>query len=1271
MKSLVTLLLCLACSLIGLAQDVRTLDWYHTTTHAPSLSFANASYTGKNSLPVYTETYKPSVDASQYAVRVTFPIYEPLTKEEERQLKTWLHTLPDSLSYTYSVGWERKKPLIDLMVNPFVRKGNTCYKLVSFKWSIQPVLSTPSVSLRSSRSYATASILSSGNWKKISVSASGMYKLTYDDVFNMGLDPNKIQIYGYGGAMLGEDFSTANYIDDLPEVAIWKVTGSDGVFNKGDYLLFYAQGPVSWYKSGNTFLRQFNPYSNKAYYFVGERTGGSLMAATYRNTIPTNRNVSTYTHLELYEKDVVNISESVFGEGTGRELYGEDLLSIPSFTHDFSISDVDTTQFSSVTVEAAVFNTATSYGYVKVNDVLLSTLSFTGVPGGPDNYTSGSASKRTVGFIPSTGAQKVTFELVSNGNSPTPRAFLNYISLNIRRALKDTGKPFTFRDPQSVAAGGVAAFELQNAGASTLVFDVTNPLSMRVMEGAMSGSTFTFSAPSSTLREYACVSQAGMIPKPTLEGSVPNQNLHACQPDMVIITPEALKTQALRLAQAHQEKDNLSVLVVTPEQVYNEFSSGTPDATAYRRMMKLFYDKATTEEDLPDYLLLFGGGVYDNRLNTSLFKKAAKTNSLLTYQSMESLDGTRSFMTDDYFGFLDDSEGADLSLAKLDVGVGRFPIHTEEQAKATVDKTLRYMKNNKRGAWKNRVLFVADDVTDPKEGVNLHLGQAEGLASMVDNAYPNYMVNRIYVDAYKRVAGTTGVSVPDGSKRFNELLDMGLLLLNYTGHSSMTEWAEEKLMTQAMAKSLTNACLPLWITASCDYSRFDTPDESGGESAFLNPVGGAIGLYSTSRIVYANDNLQMNDAIIKEVFRNQSGKPKTLGTILQQAKRSGTLFGDRNKLNFVLIGDPALKLASPDYTATITHVNDKPITAGIDTFSALQQVTVEGEILTDAGTLASTFNGIIQPTVLDASTLVRTLGEGFNDIVSFYDKSRVLLTVKDSVVNGRFRFTFVVPKDIQYSFSQGRINLYAADNENTHEANGVFDRFALGGTAVTSMVDSIGPRIQLFLNDTTFVSGNAVNESPTLIARLFDDTGLNGSENGVGHNYQLVIDNDPNLVFSLNGYFMADIGSFRSGTIQVNLPVLSSGQHTLSVRAWDVLNNSTTETIRFVVRNNQSPRLFDLEAVRQAESYRFSFRHNRPDSPIQVSCDIIDMMGRVRWSESVSMQTGETKSEDMVWNLLGTNGARVPAGIYTCRFRVVDATGGESVISEKIQVISQ
>ncbi|NLT02359.1 MAG: type IX secretion system sortase PorU [Bacteroidales bacterium] len=1142
------------------------------------------------------------------------------------------------------------------------------------KWTTKLAVSGPInvtyPSLRAGQTYAEHSVLSSGKWRKLSVTQSGLYRLTYDDIVKLGFNPAKVQVYGYGGKLLSEDFRKGDYLDDLPPVAMWLVTGSDGVFNSGDYLLFYAQGPISWaLNNTKTYLtRTRNHYSDKAYYFLGERQEGSLVANRASSTLTPNRTVTTYTDLLLHEKELVSMGESVKNSGTGRELFGEDLYTMPYQTFTFNVADIDTTALSTMIIETAAYNSATSYANVNLNGSWVGTLSMWAYnSSGSGDYNYGKAANRAISFRPRSNTLQVDVEYIRNGNVATPRAYLNYIQFNLRRPLKVASAPFTFRDPASVAAGAVASFMVEGAGPSTLVFDVTDPVNMTLVDGNLTGSTFRFVASTATLREYACVNLTGSIPKPTIEGAVTNQDLHAHQPDMVIIAPPIFREQALRLAQAHTTMDGLSVLIVTPEQVYNEFSSGTPDATAYRRMMKLYYDRATNEDELPDYLLLFGGGVYDNRMVSTAFSKGGqKRNWLLTYQSVESLEGESSFVTDDYFGFLDDTEGANLAAAKLDIGIGRFPVHSVQQAKAVVDKTLNYMKNKRKGPWKNRLLYLADD----GDG-NIHTIQAESLASSVEITFPQFMVNRIYVDAYKKVTEASGVTIPDGVSRFSDLMDMGLLMLNYTGHGSTTEWAEEKILTQARVKDMVNTSLPLWVTATCDFTRFDSGDESGGESAFLNPRGGAIALFTTTRIVYASNNYMLNQQFTNHIFSRRNGKRNTLGEIMYLTKSSAAMNGDSNKLSFTLIGDPAMKLAYPEYSVAVTHINGKPVSAAIDTFQALQTVTIEGNVYTEDGSFADTFNGVVHPTILDAASQVKTLGSNGADIFTYYDRTKVLFTGKDSVVNGRFRFSFVVPKDIQYSYKQGRINLYVCDNASINEGHGYFDKFALGGTYDQAVQDTVGPTIRLFLNDTTWTPKQSVNETPTLIAKVTDNVGLNSSTQGIGHDFQLVIDDDPNQVYSLSNYYMADVGSFQSGTVQYVLPTLTAGKHNLTFRAWDVNNNASVQRLSFTVNPGQEPVLRNLIAARLSDSYQFRFEHNRPDVPVTVTMSVVSLMGQVCWEETTTMQAGQQQSDILEWNLVDTRGRRVPGGIYLCRVRALDATGGEAMIAEKIQVLPQ
>lgn len=1271
MRFLCCIVVSLLLSLNVSADELRSLEWLNTNSTGNSMpDFKGSVFKSDSLLPFYAESYFPVEQADNYKVSITYPIYEEVGGKDLKYLRKQNFNFPDSINLKVSSAIQRKNKVLDISFLPFIKKGNSYYRLSSFSLKVLPAIS----SLRSATStnsidYASSSVLAKGKWKKISVTGSGLYKLTWQEIKNMGIDPEKVQVYGYGGAMLEEDFSKPGYHDDLPEVSIWKEKGSDGIFNSGDFILFYAQGPVSWKKDSSTgmYVRVRNPYSDKAYYFIGEREGGSKVAEESSFDGVPNKEVTDYTDFILHESDKVNMGESVAGKGTGRELYGEDFVTSPSQTFNFDISGADMTQPSRIMTEFAAHNTATQYCYVKVDGEVVNTLNIGGVSAS-NAYTYANSAKGTAYFTPSSGNLNVNLNYYINGNSATPRAYLNYIILNLRKYLKLSGSSFTFRDPQSVGTGNVAKYTIQDANASTVVFDVTDPLEMSLVKGNLSGTNYTFNSNASSLKEFVCADLKGSIPEPVIEGSVANQNIHGNQQfDMAIISPAEFLAQARRLAQAHVSHDGLSVLVVTPEQVYNEFSSGTPDATAYRRMMKLFYDRGTSDNDIPKYLLLFGGGVYDNRMVSSMFSNSpSKSTKLLTYQSAESLEGTSSYVTDDYFGFLDDTEGADLADDRVDIGVGRFTVYTAGQAKIAVDKTLEYMENSKKGTWKNRLLFLADDGDD-----NTHMEQAETLASKVESSNPEFVVNRIYVDAYKKVKSASGSTIPDANNKFSELLNSGLLLLNYTGHGSTRDWTAEKLLTLPDVQNMTNKCLPLWVTATCDFSRYDASETSGGETAFLNPNGGAIALFTTTRIVYSANNFIINKIFIDNIFSRKNGVRNSLGEIMYLTKNSENLNNDRNKLSFTLIGDPALKLAYPEYFAKVTKVNGTDIKAVADTFQALGKVRVEGEVYREDGTFANDFKGLVSPTVYDAKELVNTFGSDGADVFSFYDRSKVLFTGKDSVENGKFSFDFVLPKDISYSYKTGKINLYAYDPEKGNEAQGNYENFVIGGTNSAVGNDTIGPDIRLYLNDTSFVSGGTVNETPTLIALVHDESGLNTSGNGIGHDFEAIIDDNPDMSYVLNNYYSGSIGSYNSGMVQYVLPELSSGSHSLQFRAWDVQNNSSVSTIKFKVVPGKSPALSDLRYVQQGESVLFRFVHNRPDITNTVKLEIYDILGRLVWRFSGKMQSEGLTSDEFEWNMTNLKGEVVPGGIYICKVILTDSNGADSAISEKIRLLPQ
>jgi len=672
------------------AGNSRSLEWYQPSAAVPD--FEGSYHPENQTLPIFFESQTPEVNASDYSVRLTFPVYRKLVASELKVLKSLLNTIPDSITVSVAKGMARKKTVLDLSFSPFIHKNGTYLKLVSFDWEITPVTN---VALRSTvaMTYAPNSVLASGKWKKISVTESGMYKLTYSDIKNIGIDPAKVQIYGYGGKLLAENFALAGYMDDLPPVAVYKELGTDGIFNAGDFILFYAQGPISWSYSTtyNMYLRTRNHYSDKAYYFVGERAAGTLTAGISSFTGTANKEITSFTDFQLHEEEKVNLGEAMGRSGTGRQLYGEDFISTTSQVFPFEVPNPDSTVNSRIMAEFAVNNQNSTYCNVFLNNTFLSSMTFQAIVIDPsNNYRYANDGNAVGNFKQKTSQLAVQLDYHATQTSSQSKAYLDDITLNVRRLLKMYGSTMPFCDPVSIGTGNIGRFTIQNATSKLLVFDVTDQKNMVQMNGNLTAGSYTFVNATAALHEYVAVETGAAIPKPTIEGGIANQDIHGqTGVDMVIVAPTEFLPYAKKLADAHRAHDGLNVLVVTPEQVYNEFSSGTPDATAIRRMMKLYYDRGLTEAELPDCLLLFGDGVYDNRLVSTRFANStSKPNKILTYQSVESTDGYSSYVTDDYYGFLDDNEGSSLSSAKLDIGIGRFPVSSAAQASIAVDKTI-------------------------------------------------------------------------------------------------------------------------------------------------------------------------------------------------------------------------------------------------------------------------------------------------------------------------------------------------------------------------------------------------------------------------------------------------------------------------------------------------------------------------------------------------------------------------------------------------------
>jgi len=806
-----------------------------------------------------------------------------------------------------------------------------------------------------------------------------------------------------------------------------------------------------------------------------------------------------------------------------------------------------------------------------------------------------------------------------------------------------------------------------------LVFDVTDGLNPALMETTLSGSELSFTIPASPLlREFAVVDMSKTFTAPETVGQIPNQNLHELpQTDMVILSPPAFVSEANRLANYHRNHNPVvnTVTVVTPEQVYNEFSSGAPDATAIRRFMKMFYDRSTSETNAPKFLLLFGAGSYDNRRLTDVWRRTSTDNYIVTYQSQNSIN-ISSYVMDDYFGFLADNSGGSYNYTdNIMLGIGRFPVQTISQAKAAVDKVIAYMENKTAGNWKNNLCFLADDgsTLDRIPYDTIHMSQSNRLAETLEQKYPEFLINKLFFDAYKKTTTGGRTTYPDIEAGLQKQLKEGTMLLNYTGHGNKSSLSDEQVITSADIRQATYPYLPLWITATCDFTPFDSFETSAGEEVFLNPRSGGIALFTTTRVAFSDQNFRINELLLENLFKKENGRRLTLGEVIRATKQ--TYKQDDSRIRFTLIGDPALTLAFPDYKINITEINGKVVSNEIFDFKALERITIKGEIVEPDGNKATGFNGMMYATISDSRQTITTLDNNrTGNTFQYQDYPNILFKGNEEVSNGEFSFSFTVPKDISYSNQPGKMSLYALDEKANLEAQGSFQQFRVGGTT-ENPVDTEEPQIRaLFLNDSTFTDGGKVNDTPFFTAVLWDKNGINIAGSSIGHDLMLVINNNPLLSYNLNSYYEIMPGTNGEGIVRFSIPSLPAGKHTAEFKAWNVLNLSVTRTFSFEVVDGFKPRITNLIAapVPARENVSFMLSHTLPESKMTVNIRVYDMTGRLRWEHEETGSSNLFEAHTVTWDLTDGSGARLLPGVYIYRAAIRTNTSTEVTEAKKL-----
>ena len=1113
--------------------------------------------------------------------------------------------------------------------------------------------------------YADSSRLATGTWRRVAVTETGIYKITYDQLQEMGFDnPDLVGVYGYGGRLLAEDF-THPYYDDLPEVHIYKEYGNDDTFGAGDYILFYGQGTTQWHHnstSGN-FEHTTHHYSLEGHYFLTQ--GDTPPSEIATRPAPTDtggwQEATLGDAYYLHETDEVSVAKS------GRELYGENFTYTNTQSFEAYLPGVIESN-GTISMSFISKNAQTDSVILYFNDhrAMSRTIRST--------TNSHTKAREVIGteVIQTTSKQNNKVSISYMGKS-TMNTRLNYFRIQYKQRLEPREGGTLFRRLKSINSPTI--FRIK-ASSDAQVWDVTNANAPMRLETTTTGSDLLAAAEADDkLHEYALIEPT----KPFLEISdvmtVANQNLHAIDAiEMAIITPEAFLPQAKRLAQEHNLRNGLRVAVMTPQQIYNEYSSGTPDATAYRRMMKMWYDRhATTPEHRPRYLLLFGDGAYDNRMITYDWQKYNPDDYLLTYQSYNSLVETSSYVTDDYFGFLDDNTGTNIASDTIRIGIGRFTVRTPDEAKTAVDKIITYMDNAATGSWKSNITIAADD-----GDMNLHMEQADKLATIIEEEHPEFITNKVYLDAFQKTTVGGKESYPDATIKLERLFKEGQLLFNYTGHGSHTTLSSEGLVTTTSVAAMRYPQWPLWITAACDYTRFDDIPVSGGEGVFLNPHGAGIGLFSTSRVVYSGPNFTINKEMIKHVFsRDANGRRLALGDIIRESKVA--MGNDNNKLNFMLVGDPALTLGYPEHHIAVTHINGEAIdTLEAIQFRALDNITIEGEVRTPAGDLDPHFSGDLYAKIFDSKQKITCLNNGKAEkAFTYYDYPNLLFNGQDDVRHGKFSLRIVIPKDISYSNNSGKINLYAAsDDSNKKEAQGAFLDFIVGGTSHNLSTDSVGPMMTGFhLNDATVGNGDKVNDRPVLYVHLYDSSGINVSGNGLGHDLTLRIYRHDKLsqTLELNDYFTSDAGSHQSGSLTYMLPTLDEGRYTLEFTAWDMLNNPSKHIRSMEIVKDLDPRLIEIGLLQNPvrDEARFLIHHNRPETTLNVGITIYDFAGRMLWQHKEQGQSSINHKLEVRWNLIGTNGMRLPPGVYLYRVDLGLPNANYSSETKKIVILSQ
>ncbi len=1201
--------------------EVEKIHLYDDTISR--ISFENASYNGMlgEEKPVFRYLLPVHTDNLEADFKVEVTDFEPVPDTELNLLPENISSLPYYETYMQIA---RDDVKICFEMSPFFKNDRGIMRVLSCKVDYYYT----ETENRRQNNYADNSVLSYGNWYKMSMSETGIYRINYSQLSEMGvpvasINPKNIRMFHNGGGVL-PIINRDDRHDDLVEIPIYVHGEDDGSFDQNDYIIFYAVGPVKWTNVSSVFKHVYNPYSYYSYAFLTTDLGEGKRIS-YAATTNANPNVvvTEFLDYQIIDNDDLNLNNM------GCTWYSDPFDAVTSRNYTFNFPNVISEKKANIVVDVASRNLSNAAFTIKTDGNVLTQLNFAKY----NNQYTYALTKKTSNLKFNPQNDNVSVNLSYSKSESSSVGWLNYIAVNAWRELVFTNTVMSFRNPESYDPTKFYKYEIRNASNAMQVWNVTNPVEPEMVRLEIAHDKAHFVVQGESNAEFVAFNN-NTFKEVSFVSQIKNQNLHSkFNFDYLIITHPDFMEHAERLKDIHSKIDDLTIEIVTPELIYNEFSCGALDIAAIRDYIKMVYDKSAHRLR---YVLLFGDASYDFR------NKSGKVCFVPTYESEASCSISSNLATDDFYACLDDSEGdMENNSSIIDLAVGRIPVSNIEDATIMLDKIETYLSydEDNMGPWRKHITFIADD--DESYYINSAEGLIEDIEEIAGDVF-SVDYDKIYLDAYPQISTSSGQRSPECNEAINNRVEKGSLIVNYIGHGGEVGWSTERILTNEDIFSWRNSPrLNLMITASCEFSRYDDHTRtSAGEYVYLNNYGGAIAMITAGRVTNSGDNNMMMKKFYKHLFDIEGGEFLTMGDLFMHSKQDGVI----NQKKYVFFGDPALRINYPKNMIELTSVNDHAVEI-VDTVRALQNVNIKGVIKDYNGNMLSDFNGMAHINVYDKENSFTTYGD--EDLQRDFELYNSLIySGKVPVQNGEFSADFTLPKDINYSYGNGLMSLYAYSSD--AEAQGEFSNFIVGGMNHNAVPDEEAPEIQLFIDDERFVDGSLTNENPLIIAYIKDKNGINTSGAGIGHDLTAKITGATNKTYNLNQFYESPLNADENGTLTYKLYNLNEGEHELTLRVWDIYNNSSTATVRFkVVKSNviEIENLYNYPNPMD-DNTNFVFDHNQIDNEINVKVRIYNVVGQLVKTIRQSSYGTSMRNSPIKWDGTSDNGVSLPAGIY-------------------------